>query len=126
MNDLTQELHQLAAELGSAGLTATVYPGEVLGMTTRYGGCALVGPWETVQLGFGSATLELTVPVQLVTAGPYDADAVERLDAGLLLALPVLQPLEPVTRGTWDAADTDMPAVTVTTRRRIPYPTQTP
>jgi hypothetical protein len=122
MNGLTLELHQLVTELVAAGVPATVDPGEVLGMVTRGGVCALVEPHEDTHPGMGMATLEFNVPVRLVTAGPNDMNAVERLDEALLLAMPVAGPLEPATRGTWDAAGADLPSITLTARRRIPYP----
>ena len=121
MNELTAEWHALAAELSIAGVPATADPGQVLRLVTQAGVCALVEPAD-VQPGMGMSTLEMRVPVRLLTHGPYDQDAVERLDEALLLALPVLHPREPATWDTYDAADTPMPGRLVTTFRRIPYP----
>jgi hypothetical protein len=121
MNGLTAELHVLATELITAGVPATVDPGEVLSLVTEAGVCALVEPAE-VMPGMGNAALELAVPVRLLTAGPYDHHAVERLDEALLLALPIIRPREPVGWDTYDAADTQMPGRQMTTFRRIAYP----
>jgi hypothetical protein len=122
MNGLTQEWHDLAAALTAAGVFTTVDPGQVLTLVTRHGVCALLDRPAEQLGGMGMATIEFTIPVRLVTSGPDDADAVERLDEALLLALPVVQPLQPADWEPWDAADTPMPARTLTARRRIPYP----
>ena len=121
MNELTLELHALASELQVAGVPATVDPGQVLLLVNQAGVCALIEPAD-ITPGMGMATLELTVPVRLLTHGPYDHDAVERLDEALLLALPIVHPREPTTWDTYDAADTPMPGRLLTARRRIPYP----
>ena len=123
MNDLTGELHALAAELIAAGVPATVDPGQVLRLINQGAGvCALIEPAE-VMPGMGLATLELAVPVRLLTYAPYDHNAVERVDLAMLLALPILQPRQPVTWDEYEAAtDTKLPGRLTVTFRRIPYP----
>jgi len=121
VNGLTAEWHALVAELVAAGVPSTSDPSRVLHLVTQAGVCALVEPAE-VQPGMGLLTLDLTVPVRIVTSGPYDHYAVERVDEVLLLALPVLSPRDPVTWDTYDTGDTQLPGRLVTTYRRIPYP----
>jgi hypothetical protein len=120
MNELTAELHALAAEISAVLLPATVDPGQVLRLVTQAGTCALVDPTSSyAPLTFGG-DMYLTVPVWLITAGPYDAAAVERLDDALVLAWPVTRPMEPVTRGTWQSAGADLPALLIQTPRHVP------
>lgn len=122
MNELTGELHTLAAELIAAGVPATADPGQVLRLINQGAGvCALVEPAE-VKPGMGLASLDLTVPVRLLTHAPYDHNAVERLDGALLLALPVIQPRDPVVWDTYPTQDTPLPGRLLTAHRRIPYP----
>lgn len=126
MNGLTAERHALAGELAAAGLPTTTVPGDVLTLLTRYPAVALVERPGQEALGFGSATIDMEIVVWLLTAGPDDDAAAERLDEALLLALRVVAPLVPAQTQLWDAADTDMPGKRLTARRRIPYPTTTP
>lgn len=121
MNGLTAERQAIAAELTAAGVPATVDPGQVLNLITQAQVCALVEPAD-VQTGMGLSTLELRVDVRILTYGPYDHAAVERVDEALLLALPVLRPRDPVVWAEFDAADTPLPGRVVVTHRRIPYP----
>jgi hypothetical protein len=125
MNDLTAELHALAAELIAAGVPATVDPGQVLRLVTQAGVCAQIRPAQ-VQPGWGSGALDLTVPVRLLTSSPYDHQAVERVDEALLLALPVVQPREPADWGVFDADGAEFPGRELTAYRRIPFPSTVP
>lgn len=122
MNVLTADRAALAAELAAAGVPATVDPGQVAGIVTRSGVAALVAPTATyLPLTLG-LDFDLVVPVWLITAEPYDQDAVERLDAALVAVWPVVRPTlntGPVTRDTWDAADSGMPALLIPTPRHV-------
>jgi hypothetical protein len=119
MNGLTQELYDLALELNIAGVQATVDPGRVLSLLAAGGVCALIKPTTTYgPLTFG-LDFDLVVPVWLITPGPYDLGAVERLDAALLAAWPVVRPIEPATRTTYEDADTAMPALLIPVPRHV-------
>jgi hypothetical protein len=121
MNGLTQESHIFAGELVTAGVPTTTDPGQVLRIVTQAGVCALIEPAE-VTPGMGLASLELTYLTRLLTSGPFDHHATERLDEALLLALPVVQPREPVGWDTHDIEDTTFPCRPMTHYRRISYP----
>lgn len=124
MNDLTAELHALAAELIAAGVPATVDPGQVLRLVTQAGVCALIEPGD-VQPGWGHGALDMTCPVRLLTYGPNDHNAIDRVDEALLLALPVVGPREPADWEPHDIESTTLPGRRLTAYRRIPYPTTT-
>jgi len=98
---------------------ATVDPGQVLALVTRSGVCALVAPTASyLPITYG-LDFDMVVPVWLVTSEPYDQDAVERLDAALVAAWPVVRPTEPAVRDTWPADGTQMPALLIPTPRHV-------
>jgi hypothetical protein len=119
MNVLTADRAALVSELTATGVPATVDPGQVLGIITASGVCALVAPTVTYQPITYGLDFDMVVPVWLVTSEPYDSDAVERLDEALVAIWPVVHPSEPATRDTWTAADAQLPALLIPTPRHV-------
>ena len=119
MNDLTQSRYDLAAELGSAGVMATVDPGAVLGLVTQHGVCALIQkPRSYAPLTYG-LDFDMVIPVWLITSAPDDADALERLEDALVLVWPVTRPVEFTEHTLYEGADQTMPALVIPTGRHV-------
>ena len=119
MNALTLELHTLAAEIQATGIPATADPSRVLSLLATSDVVAVVDPTTSyTPITFG-LDFDLVVPVWLITAGPYDLAAVERLDGALMAVWLVARPTETATRATYEAADAAMPALLIPTRRHV-------
>ena len=95
-------------------------------LVTRHGVCALVNPPSQYLNTTHGLMVELTVPVRLITSGPHDMGAVERLNTALVAAWGVLRPIQPVTPEPWDAADNEMPTLLVPASREITCPMTAP
>lgn len=104
MNPLTAVWLDLADRITAAGVPATVDPGQLLTtLTSSPAGVLLLPPDPE---GRGLATHQMTVPVVLATAGPYDHQAVERLHDALLVVLPVAPHFDgQIVRDPFDTGD---------------------
>ena len=122
MNELVAELEAVAVELLMAGVPATHDPAGILQLVAGRSAAALVARPEEIRPGIGMAALDMDVPVWLLTAGPDDLHATDRLYTMGLLAWPVAMPVSYVTRDTYTVGETTLPALRWETARRIPYP----
>lgn len=123
MNVLTAELADVAADLQAAGIPATIDPGMIRQLTAGQDAAALVAPPDEVRPGLGMAAVDIDVTIWLLTRGPDDLPALDRLFAAALPAMRAALPLEAAERDTYTTGGADLPALRWTTARRIPYPT---
>lgn len=123
MNKLTQAWTDLAARITTAGVPATTDPGRLLSLIAGApsGVAVLLLPPDPE--GWALSTYHLSVPVVLVTAGPDNHQAVERLHDEITTVLRVAGSHGEIVRDPYDAADgVVLPAQRWRTELRVKNP----